>query len=269
MIRVKGLPLGVRSDMPGRPALLLLHGLLASSNAWLPNVAALRGRYRLVFAELPGHGTTPGCADPARLHPETLVDALDEARRRLAIRRWHLCGLSFGAGLTLRYALRHPEAVGAQIWTNGNRALAEPADAAARARDAARADRFAVLGVDGLRAEPYHSRHGRRFPADLRDRLAADADSCDLPTVAGLLRHCLPWLSVRDEFARTAVPTQLINGRLESRFQPARHLAAALLPALRVADLTGGHAINIEQPGEFNAAALAFLAQHDARLETG
>ncbi|RWR28041.1 alpha/beta fold hydrolase [Sinirhodobacter populi] len=266
MIRVKGLPLGIRADMPGLPPLLLLHGLLSSRNGWLPNLAALRSRYRLILAELPGHGDAPPCTDPAQLHPDALVAALEEARQRLQIPRWHLCGLSFGAGITLRYALCHPHSVMAQVWTNGNRVLAPPPDAALLAQDEARCVRLAAEGVAALRAEGFHPRHGRRFPPALRDRLSAEADGCDIPTVIGLIRHCLPYLSLLDRFARTQVPVLLVNGRMEGRFQPVRNLAAGLLPAIAVTDLPGGHAINIEQPEAFDAAVLEFLARHDNSL---
>jgi len=249
--------------MPGKTPLLLMHGLLSSRHGWQLNIEALRDHFRLVFAELPGHGEAAGCTEPARLHPDALVAALEEARQRLQIARWHLCGLSFGAGLTLRYALRHPGAVLSQIWTNGNRALTDPPDAALLAADEARCQRLAAQGVDALRQESFHPRHGRRFPPELRDRLSADADGVDIPSVIALTRHCLPDLSVRAQFGRTAVPTLLVNGRLESRFQPVRDLATRLLPTCEVADLRGGHAINIEQPEAFNEAALTFLRRHD------
>lgn len=266
MIRVKGLTLGIRADMSGQPPLLLMHGLLASRHNWLPNLAALRSRYRLVLAELPGHGETAPCTDPARLHPDALVEALDVARQRLQIPRWHLCGLSFGAGLTLRYALRYPDAVGGQIWTNGNRVLAPPPDAAVLSQDEERCARLAAEQIVALRRESFHPCHGRRFPPELRERLSAEADACDIPTVIGLIRHCLPHLSLVEDFPKTAPPTMLINGRMESRFQPVRNLAAAMLPSLEIVDLPGGHAINVEQPAPFVAATLGFLAGHDDRL---
>lgn len=125
MMRVKGLTLNVRADMSSLPPLLLAHGLLSSRNHWELNKNALRERYRLIFVELPGHGEAAACTDPARLHPNALADELDIARQILGIKRWHICGQSFASGITLRHALRHPNAVAAQIWTNGNRVLAE------------------------------------------------------------------------------------------------------------------------------------------------
>lgn len=266
MVRLKGLTLGVRAEVSDRPPLLLLHGLLSCNDHWLPNLHALRGRYRLILAELPGHGDTPGCTDTARLHPDALADDLDRARQRLGLRRWYICGQSFGAGITLRHALRSPQAVAAQIWTNANRVLAPPPDGDSLANDHARCDRLGSLGVEALQREPFHPRHGRRFPPELRTLLAARADQCDIPTVIGLIQHCLPHLSLIDRFTDTQVPTLPVNGRLESRFQPAREMAHDLLPSMEVEDLPGGHAINIECPDQFDDAALRFLSRYDNML---
>lgn len=262
LIKLKGLTFGIRVDPPGKPPLLLMHGLLSSRNHWLLNLAALRSRFRLIVAELPGHGETPGCIDPARLHPDALVEELDVARERLGITQWFMCGQSFGAGITLRYALRHPHAVAAQIWTNGNRVLNEKPGPEMLAEDDARCSRLGAGGVEALRRETFHPCHGRRFEPAIRDLLSREADACDISTVIGIIRHCLPALSLRDQFSDTSVPTLLINGRLEGRFQRMRDLALRLLPGLEVADLPGGHAINIERPDLFESSAIAFLERH-------
>jgi len=266
MIRVKGQALDVRADLDDRPALLLVHGLLSSRNHWLLNQETLRKKYRLVFVELPGHGRAAPCTDHVRLHPDALADELDRARQILGIRRWHICGQSFAAGVTLRHALRHPNAVAAQIWTNGNRVLSEPPDPAEIVRIEARTRALETEGREALRREQFHPLFGRRFPPNIRERLVADADGSDLVTIAALLRHTLPALPMRAAFACTRVPTLLVNGTLESQFQPARVLATQLLPSLEVADLPGGHAINIEKPKLFDETVLEFISRHDHRL---
>ncbi|MFV0243830.1 MAG: alpha/beta fold hydrolase [Qingshengfaniella sp.] len=263
------LPIRFSADPPGLPPLLLVHGFYSSRNHWRLNLQALRRRYRIILAELPGHGQTPGCTDPVRLHPNALADTLDAGRRALGIVRWHICGQSFGAGLTLRHALRHPPSVGAQVWTNANRALAGPGtpQQVQAARD--RRDQLVQEGLAALRRETFHPRFARRFPPDLREILARDADGCDLATIVALMDHTLPVLPLADRLADTTVPTLLINGLKERRFQPQRDLATRLLPQMEVVDLDGGHSINIEQPAAFDAAVLAFLARHDPLLDEG
>ncbi len=262
MLKIKNLTFGLRADLSDKPPLLLVHGLLSSRNHWTLNLAGLRQQFRLVIAELPGHGQAPACSDAGALHPEALADELDKARRILGIPRWYVCGQSFAAGITLRLALRRPETVAAQVWTNGNRVLAPAPDAASRANDLARAQGIEEGGQPALRLLPFHPQRGGAFPADIRAQLSADADGCDLPTIGALMRHTLPPLPMRDSFGAIAVPTLLINGRNEKQFQPARALAASLLPQMQVADLAGGHAINIEAPEAFNDAMTAFFQRH-------
>ena len=50
----------------GKPALLLLHGILSSNLQWEPNRAALSEHFRLVSVELWGHGKSPAPEDPER-----------------------------------------------------------------------------------------------------------------------------------------------------------------------------------------------------------
>lgn len=249
------------ADPPGLPPLLLLHGFLSSRNHWLRNLPALRQQYRIVLAELPGHGETRGCVDATALHPDALADALDAGRQALGVECWSICGQSFGAAITLRHALRHPASVRAQVWTNGNRVVAPPWDDAAREAHRVRRDRLASEGRGALTRERFHPRFARRFPEDIRTLLAKDADNCDTDTLVAMMDHATPYLSLRDRFQQTRVPTLLVNGVLERSFQVHRNFAVAALSAMDVVDLQGGHSINIEQPGAFDAAALDFLAR--------
>ena len=262
MLKIKNLTFAMRADLSDKPPLLLVHGLLSSRHHWRLNQEGLRRHYRLIMAELPGHGQAPACTDPARLSPDALADELDKARRILGIPRWYVCGQSLAAGITLRLALQRPETVAAQVWTNGNRVLAPAPDAASRANDMARAQGIEDGGQSALRLLPFHPQRGGAFPADIRAQLAADADGCDLPTISALMRHTLPPMPMRDSFGALQVPTLLINGRNEKQFQPTRALAASLLPQMQVVDLAGGHAINIEAPEAFNAALCGFFDSH-------
>ena len=70
--------------------------------------------------------------------------------------------------------------------------------------------------------------------------MLADAERIDPVAVANALRLTSPFLSVAASFGETRVPTLLVNGSRETRFQPLRERAKNLLPALEIADLEGG-----------------------------
>src|SRR6059058_4727521 len=102
------------------PYMLMVHGFLSSRAQWGPNLTALAPVTRPVVLELWGHGRSPAPTDPPRYHPDAYIEAFDQLRTQLGVERWFLCGQSFGAALTLRYALTHPDRVMAQVFTNSS-----------------------------------------------------------------------------------------------------------------------------------------------------
>lgn len=247
------------ADQPGLPPLLLLHGFLSSRNHWRPN--ALSGHFRCIRVELPGHGFSPAPASPREYTPDALEQAVDAVRLRLGIERWFICGQSFGAGITLRHALARPEAVIAQAFTNSNGALRAEWTGELLAAHEARIEDVYRHGKDALRRFAFHPAHARRFPADIRDILAADADACDVGAILNLMREATTRLSVSGRLDELRVPTLLINGTRERGFQAARDRLAARFSGIDIVDLDGGHSINIEQPEAFDAALIRFFAQ--------
>lgn len=253
-----------------RPWLLLVHGMLSNACHWLPNRARLGRAFNLVQVDLPGHGYSPAPADPASVTADSLIARLDEIRAGLGIARWYVCGQSFGAGLTLGYALRYPERVVAQCFTNA-RVVLRDSDAPAEVQ--ARAARLAALrrdGTEALRSERFHPRFARRFPPEIRRILSEDADRIDIPTYCQLLEHVMPALSLRHRpDAAPKVPTLLINGRHERAFQPVRAELARLWPGLHIVDIDGGHSVNIENPEGFAQELQGFFASCPCPAEAG
>lgn len=246
------------ADPAGHPPLLLVHGFLSSRNHWLAN-ANLSRHFRLIRVDLPAHGKSPAPSDDLAYTPEAMTFALDRLRQHLGIERWFICGQSFGAGLTLRYALDHPERVIAQAFTNANAALRGAWDDARLAAHQARIDDLRENGRPALRRFAFHPCHARRFPEEIRKQLASDADNCDVEGIIRIMRMGTPRLSVIGRLSETQVPSLLINGLRERAFQPARDLALATLPGLQIADLDGGHSINIEQSEGFDSAVTRFF----------
>ena len=242
----------------GLPPLLMVHGLLVNRDIWQPNHALSR-QFRLIRVDLPGHGDSPGLQDPEQAHPASLIGALDRLRLSLGIARWHLCGQSFGAGIALFYALTYPAACSGVVFTNGNAALR--GHEAEDQREARRALIAAIRheGKDALRRLPYHPANARRFPPDLRQGLSASADIVDPESLALLMQEGLPRLSVRARLDEISAPTLLVNGHYERKFQPLRDWLEQAHPGIAIADLPGGHSVNVDCPEAFNATVETFL----------
>jgi pimeloyl-ACP methyl ester carboxylesterase len=92
------------------PAILALHGLGATKASFLPTVAALAGRFRVIAADHPGFGDSEkpiGARYDAAYFAETAVGILDA----LELERANIVGNSLGGRVALEMGLVHPERV--------------------------------------------------------------------------------------------------------------------------------------------------------------
>jgi pimeloyl-ACP methyl ester carboxylesterase len=244
------------------PYLLLVHGFLSSRAQWRPNLAALKEHVRPVIVELWGHGRSPVPEDPAEYRVTSYVDAFEAIRRDLGVDRWLVCGQSFGAGLTIRYAHNHPARVIGQIFTNSMSALSTPCERGGGTGRMARADALERGGRTAIEALRFHPRFSTRFASEVKREMLEDAALIEPAAIANAIRYTTPQLSVVDCLGELTAPSMLVNGLWERPFQPLRDRAANLLPSLAIVDLEGGHSINVEAPALFNDAVARFAAKY-------
>ncbi|MGD0452696.1 MAG: alpha/beta fold hydrolase [Solirubrobacteraceae bacterium] len=92
------------------PAVVAIHGLGATKGSFLPTVAALSGRFRVIALDLPGFGDSDkpiGASYDARFFAGAVVGLLDA----LELGRAHLIGNSLGGRVALEVGLQHPDRV--------------------------------------------------------------------------------------------------------------------------------------------------------------
>lgn len=92
------------------PAVLALHGLGATKGSFLPTLAALADRFRVIAIDLPGFGDSDkpiGAAYDPRFFARAVIDVLDA----LELDRAHLIGNSLGGRIALEAGLRDPDRV--------------------------------------------------------------------------------------------------------------------------------------------------------------
>lgn len=79
------------------PAVVLLHGGYGSWTHWLRNIGALKERYRVIAADLPGLGDS--AMPPVPYTPQSIAAIVDRGLDAVlaARERFHLVGFSFGA----------------------------------------------------------------------------------------------------------------------------------------------------------------------------
>lgn len=114
-ITVNGLSIRVYQAGETGENLILLHGGGVDSAliSWEDYISELSQHYRVYAPDLPGYGDS---AIPNRIFDQDFyLNFLDQFMVTLNIERAHLAGLSLGGGISLGFALTHPEKVGKLI----------------------------------------------------------------------------------------------------------------------------------------------------------
>ncbi len=244
------------------PHLLLVHGFLSSRSQWLLNLDALAEGCRPVTVELFGHHDSPSPEDADCYTPAYYVRAFEAIRQELGVDRWFLLGYSMGAGLTLRYALDHPDRVIGHLFTNSTSGLADAeGQAALRASATASAAKIRQGGQAAMLRIPVHPAHGWRLPQRVRSALVEDARSHQPAGVAHTIDITIPAISERERLTENTRPACLIRGSRENRFTEMAAFARRTMPHLTIEEMDAGHGMNMEQPDQFNQAVLRFLAR--------
>jgi len=92
------------------PPVVLLHGGLANSGAWMGDIALWAQRFRVFAVDVIGE---PGLSAPSRppLHSDAYALWLDDVMSALGLSRASFVGVSLGGWLALDYATRRPARV--------------------------------------------------------------------------------------------------------------------------------------------------------------
>lgn len=248
-------------DRGNGPYMLMVHGFLSSRAQWRINLPALTEVCRPVLVELLGHGRSPAPSDPAPYRVQSYIQAFEHIRTELGADRWLVCGQSFGAGLAIQYALEHEHRVAGLAFTNSISALSPKGDEERAAAQKERADTIAAGGKAALQSLRIHPSHAKRFPEDIKAELVADADMLAPEAILRSIGLTSPDLSIAHRLPEIRVPSVLVNGLWEKRFQPMRDKVAAEVPGISIVDLPGGHSINIEAAAGFDEAMRALVAR--------
>lgn len=249
---------------PGRgPHLALVHGFLSSSRQWTHNLGALSLVCRPVTIDLLGHGHSPAPPDEDQYHPSVYVNALDQIRQKLKIQHWFLCGYSLGAGITVRYAIKHSDHVLGHLFTNSSSGFATAKQQQAWREDAVHtAPKILQAGAAAIERIPVHPKHAKQLPQDIYDELLADAERLSPVGIANTLLATIPDASVRRIAHKNRRPALLCVGLKESRFAALKTWALQHMPYLDSVELNTGNAVNMQDSAAFNQAACNFIASH-------
>jgi 3-oxoadipate enol-lactonase len=240
------------------PPVVLLHGFSFDSGMWNPQVECLRRSHRVLRYDLRGFGASTVPRGPYR-H----IDDLHSVLQSLQIERPTLVGLSLGSNIALAYALEHPDNVAALVLASPGLpghpwAVQRPPEAAA-----------AYAAEHGVAAGKQFWLAHRIF-GSLRSQPEAAAAVVDMVSRYSGWHWAqadmqLPGPDVRGSLGAVKPPVLVLSGEqdVEGYRQIAR-IIASRVPRGRLVEIAGaGHAVNLEQPAQFNTRVTDFIRREE------
>ncbi len=244
-VRANGLEVSYSTEGHG-PPLLLLHGATSmGTHDWGAQRPLLRAEFRLYMPDARGHHRTLFDVDGGWSRDVLVDDALAFADA-LGLERFHVMGLSMGAGTAVRLASRYPQRVSSMIAISP---VLDPEPAAHIA--SRRLDPEAIVRDEPVWVEELVQRHDTHQGPGHWQRLARairdDTQDLTAPSPQELRRIRLPVLLAygdRDPWVPLAQAVRI-----------KRQLPDASL--LVVPEC--GHVVEVERPSVFNPAMMQFL----------
>ncbi len=229
------------------PAILLSHGYGATSQMWQDQVAVFKNKYRIIVWDLRGHGESDYPDDPALYSKQHTVADIAALLDECELERAVIGGHSLGGYSSLAFNRVHPERCDALMLFNCGPGFKKD-EARLKWNETAnrRAQRFedeglAIIGdrAGYLRAE---HRDAQGLAHAARGMLAHDNSEVifSLPDIEK--------------------PTLVLVGVDDTPFiAAADYMAAKINGAEKAVIQNAGHAANLDNPTDFNAAMSGFL----------
>lgn len=229
------------------PTVLLTHGYSASAAMWRNNVPALvEAGYRVITWSMRGHGKTDSPDDEAFYSADLTVGDINALLDAGGVDEAVIGGMSLGGYMSLAFHLKHPDRVRALMLIDTGPGFKNDT-ARAKWNDYARGkgDELLAKGDGALssssetRLQTQNFRGLRNAAYGMLTQHSADAIS-SLPGIK--------------------VPTLVVVGDRDEPFLAASdYMANKISGGRKVVITDAGHAANVDQPPQFNAATIEFL----------
>ena len=247
--------------------LVLAYGIGGNAAMWDVNVPGLAARHRLVLWEPRGHARSDSPADPARYSFHRWALDLEAVLDHLRIRRAHVGGLSLGAGIATRFALRCPGRVRSLVVTNSSSAAGLPLSWQNIVMRARSIEITLTQGMDAM------AEFAMAANPNVSERLALDPSAKaefyeeyrQLAPIgyANSLRALLAMDHITDQLGRLRMPVLLIGGDRDPSLEPMKVMRRKIRGSKLVVLSPASHFANRDQPEAWNRTALEFLARCD------
>lgn len=266
-VQAEGARLYCEETGQGHP-IVFVHEFGSDCREWETQVRYFSRAYRCVTYNARGYPPSDAPDDLSLYGWEFAVADIAAVMRGLSIPRAHVVGLSMGGYAALQFGLRHPDMATAIVAAGAGTGSA-PSQREAWLRDApAIARAFVERGMESMAQEMGHSptriqlkRKDPRGWAETMEHLRAHSAQGMSNTMARYQAQRPSLHDFQEAFAKMRTPVLLAVGDEDLPCLETNLMLKAAIPSagLWVCPNTG-HAINLEEPGAFNAEVQAFLS---------
>ena len=251
----------------GGTPLVLAYGIGGNADMWDVNRDALAVRHRLVLWEPRGHARSDSPEDPARYSFQRWMLDLKTVLDHLRIRKAHVGGLSLGAGIATRFALRFPARVRSLVVTNSSSAAGLPLSVENLVMRARSIEITLTKGMDAMAefamaANPNLSERLAIEPG-AREEFYAEYRALSPIGYANSLRALLAMDHITDQLSRLKMPVLLIGGDRDPSLAPMQVMHRKVRGSKLVVLSPASHFGNRDQPEAWSRTVLKFLARCD------
>lgn len=253
--------------------IVFVHEFAGDHRSWQPQVRFLSRWFRCITFNARGYPPSDVPEDPTRYSQARARDDIRDVLAHCGIERAHIVGLSMGGFATLHFGMAYPSRARSLLIASCGYG-AEPARQtefqAEMEATAGRIERESMaefaksyaLGPARVQLQNKDPRGWREFTT----QLAGHSTRGSALTMRGVQKQRPSLWSLRDAMRNMSVPTLIVAGDeddpcLEPGLMMKRTIATAGLTVIP----RSGHAVNLEEPDEFNRLAYGFITA----VETG
>ncbi len=242
------------------PVIIFIHGFPFNKSTWSRQLDVLKRDYRVIAYDVRGHGNSD--AGPADFSIELFVNDLIEFMNALEINQSVLCGLSMGGYITLKAVENFPDRFQAIVLCDTN-CIADSAET--REKRMKTIESINKYGVEHYADESLKNLFAAGSLTTKKDEIATIREIIRNASVESLSQTLLA-LAGREEtcskLPEISVPVLIMVGKEDKLTPPSasqsmhEKINGSVLSIIDQA----GHLSNMENPVDFNAQLLDFMA---------
>ena len=255
----------------GQPA-IFVHEFAGDCRSFEPQMRFFGRRYRCVAYNARGYPPSEVPTKVDRYSQENARDDLLAVLDGLGIERAHIVGVSMGAFAALHFGLKYPQRATSLVLGGCGYGAAAHSREQFQTEAAAMARRIATDGMASV-AEDYSVTAARvqfqnkdpRGWLEFKNQLAGHSTTGSANTMQGVQAARVSLYALESELNELRVPTLIIAGDEDDPCLDASLFLKRQIPSAGLSLIAKtGHALNLEEPGEFNHQVSHFLHQVEA-----